>query len=188
MSIRWDSSWPGLAGGAERRRALAYLEERFGIPARIFDGYLFFRRRRNWLILKYSEALPSAAVLKITKTGLRAFRDIGAFMKPSTRLIQLFGGYATRARLEIDPGQLSRLMGGEELALDLDIDPGYIILELRDSGILGLGFYINGRLRSQLPVKEIRPAMLAEPGKGPPHRRQAGAEYATSQPDSLKKP
>ncbi|RLC22523.1 MAG: hypothetical protein DRH56_08560, partial [Deltaproteobacteria bacterium] len=140
-----------------------YLNERFGIPESVFDDYLLFRRRRGWQMMRKCDATPRAAGLKIAKAGMRAFRKIGAFVKPSTRLIQSFGGLATRARIEIDHHELARLVDGGELLLDLDLDTGYVILELKGSGVLGLGFYINGRLRSQLPVKEIRRAMLTGP-------------------------
>jgi len=109
--------------------------------------------------------MTHASQLKISKSGLRAFHKVGGFIKPTTRLIQKFGSYATRARVEIKSAQLECLLGGESIPLDSDLDKGYVILTLGNDQILGLGLLINGRIRSQLPKKEIRKAML---GPGAP--------------------
>jgi hypothetical protein len=45
----------------------------------------------------------------------------------------------------------------------LDLDPGYVILESEEGRIMGLGFYRNGRIHSQIPKKDLREAMLVEP-------------------------
>ncbi len=84
-------------------------------------------------------------------------------MKPTTRMIQIFGHTATKARLEINERQLQRLLAGDELPFDLDLDKGYVILTLRDNLILGFGLFINGRVRSQIPRKELRKDMLQVP-------------------------
>ena len=104
----------------------------------------------------------SASQLKVSKVGLRAFQKIGKFVKPTTRLIQVFGTAATKGRIEIDDEQLARLVDGEELSVDMDLDKGYVILFQENSRVLGLGFYINGRIRSQIPKKELRRAMLKD--------------------------
>lgn len=75
-------------------------------------------------------------------------------------MIQIFGGAANRARLEIDTPQLIKLLAGEALYVDLAVEKGYMILSLGENRILGLGFFINGRVRSQIPRKELRQSML----------------------------
>lgn len=74
-------------------------------------------------------------------------------------MIQLFGHAATKARLEIDQAQLRSLWAGESLSLDLNLEKGYVILCLGRDTILGLGFYSDGRVRSQMPRAELGKAM-----------------------------
>jgi NOL1/NOP2/fmu family ribosome biogenesis protein len=148
-----------LVENNERRRPFAYLEERFGIPERLFKGYLLFKRGKAWLLVKDTPQIIPASTLKVLRVGLRAFNEVGAYIKPSTRMIQLFGHEAVRARLEIDETQLKSLWAGESLAFDLNLEQGYVILCLGKDTILGLGFYSDGRVRSQMPRAELGKAM-----------------------------
>jgi len=139
-----------LAGLDERHSLFSYLENRFGIPEILFDGYLLFKKKKSWWLLKNSPFVTSAARLKVFMVGVRAFQKIGDFIKPTTRMIQIFGPRATRARFEIDEGQLQNLMAGEFLPFDLELENGYVILTLKGR-TLGLGLLINGMIRSQIP-------------------------------------
>ncbi len=159
-STRWDSSWPVLAGKDERRPLFSYLEERFGIPVTVFDDYLLFKRKKSWSLLKKVPEGTPALRLKVAKAGMRAFQKVGAFVKPTTRMIQVFGHFATMGKLEIDESRLSGLLAGEELYSDMNIEKGYVILTLGVNHILGMGFFIEGRVRSQIPRKELRRTML----------------------------
>ncbi len=151
-----------MAGKDERDHLFCYLEERFGIPQRLFDDYLLFRRKRGWHLLRDHPRLRTASHLKVSKVGLRAFQRVGAFFKPTTRFIQTFGTAATKARVEIGEGQLQRLVAGQKLDMDLDLSKGYVILTLGRKRILGLGFFADGKVRSQIPRRELRQSMLAE--------------------------
>ena len=159
-SIQWDSSWPEFVNYDERHYLFSYLEGRFGISESVFDDYLLFKRKKSWLILRDVPHLLNASHLKVLSLGLKAFRKVGAFLKPTTRMIQIFGHAATKAMIKIDKKQLTRLLDGEELQVDLEVDTGYVILVLKKRGVLGLGFYSNGKIRSQIPKKELRIAML----------------------------
>lgn len=101
--------------------------------------------------------LESARRLKVAKTGIKAFHRVSAYVKPTTRLIQMFGGPATRAKLEISEETFKALAEGRELLRDLDLESGYVILLSQGGAVLGLGFYHNGRIRSQIPRKEFGP-------------------------------
>ena len=139
------------------------MENRFGIPEKVFDNYLLFKRKGSWqLINNAGLQAMSASQLKVLKVGLRAFQKIGVFVKPTTRLIQVFGHAATKARIEIEDEQLTKLVAGEELPVEIDLDTGYVILIKSSKRILGLGFFINGKVRSQIPKKELRQAMLKD--------------------------
>jgi NOL1/NOP2/fmu family ribosome biogenesis protein len=136
------------------------MDERFGIPVSLFDDYLLLKGRQSWSLLRKHRAVTDAFGLKVAKAGLKAFRKVGAFMKPTTRMVQIFGKAAVRARIELDEDRLVRLMAGERIEVDLGIDNGYVILSLGENRILGLGLYINGRIRSQISKKELRQTML----------------------------
>lgn len=130
------------------------MERRFGISEKVFEGYLLFKRQRSWWLLMDSPFLQSASRLRVARAGLRAFQRIGEFVKPSTRMIQVFGSLATKARVEIDEVQLDALVRGETLHMELEIEDGYVIL-LFAGHILGLGLFIEGKILSQIPRKEI---------------------------------
>jgi NOL1/NOP2/fmu family ribosome biogenesis protein len=110
--------------------------------------------------LRRAPQLATVCSLKTSKTGLRAFQKIGAFVKPTTRFIQIFGKAATRAKVEIDEEQLRRLTAGEGLLFDLELGNGYVILTLEGGQILGFGLLIDGTVRSQIPRKELRQPMM----------------------------
>ena len=118
------------------------------------------RKERSWFLLRDTPFIPSVARLKAAQAGLRAFQEVGRFVKPTTRLIQSFGRFADRCMLHIDPVRLQALVKGEKIPVDLPIDNGYVILAFQKTGVLGLGLYVNGRVSSQLPRKEIRGPML----------------------------
>jgi NOL1/NOP2/fmu family ribosome biogenesis protein len=149
-----------LAEEDDRHNLFSFLEARFGIPERLFDDYVLFERKKSWSIMKRSALLASAAQLKVSRVGLKAFQKVGAFVKPTTRMIQVFGHTATKARLEIDGEQLKCLADNEDLPMDLNLEKGYVILSLERDVILGLGFYGHGRVKSQIPRKELRRATL----------------------------
>ncbi|MBN2124180.1 MAG: hypothetical protein JW821_07800 [Deltaproteobacteria bacterium] len=130
-----------------------YLESRFGIPETLFEDYLLLARKQAWWLLRDSPALSRAARFKIAVAGLKAFERVGGFVKPSTRMIQVFGHLAARARFDVDEGELQRLIDGEHLPLETGLENGYVILSFKGMP-LGLGLLINGVLRSQLPRKE----------------------------------
>jgi NOL1/NOP2/fmu family ribosome biogenesis protein len=151
-----------LAGNESRQTLSTYLLERFGIPSEILDGYYLFERKKGWFILKKSEQVKNGADLKVSKVGLRAFRKVGHFIKPTTRFIQAFGRYATKAIFRLNMPQFETLVRTGEIPVDLALDKGYVVLSMEDNVILGLGFYIHGALRSQLPRNQIRESMLEQ--------------------------
>lgn len=99
--------------------------------------------------------LETACRIKVSMVGMRAFNRVGEFVKPTTRLIQAFGRYASKATLEINETQLRTLLLGESLVMDLDLENGYVILNFRGCP-MGLGLYLKGRVVSQLPRKELK--------------------------------
>jgi len=152
-----------LAGKDERHGLFSYLEERFGIEESLFDDCLLFRRRKSWSLLRNAPHVSAVAHLKVSKIGIKAFQKVGAFVKPTTRMIQAFGHMATRAKVTMTKTQLDSLVAGDGLPMELPLEKGYVILSLGEDFILGLGFYAQGKVRSQLPKKELRKPVLQVP-------------------------
>lgn len=93
--------------------------------------------------------------LKVGMVGLRAFQKVGKYVKPSTRMIQIFGKAATKGRYDLEEDELQSLLAGEAIPSGSDLENGYVILSLKGH-ILGLGLLIDGAIRSQIPRKELR--------------------------------
>ena len=154
-SIRWDSSWPALAGAVDRHFLFSYLEHRFGIPEELFSGYLLFRKRKSWWLLRHSPLIGSAAHFKVSIPGFKAFQKINRYLKPTTRFIQIFGRKATRSILNIKKSELKNLENGDPFQVDLALENGYVILSF-SGHLLGLGLLIDGTIHPQIPRKEHR--------------------------------
>jgi NOL1/NOP2/fmu family ribosome biogenesis protein len=152
-STPWDSSWPALAGEGDRDFLFSYLEDRFGISRTVFDAYWLFRKNKSWWLLHRSPHLGLCAGLKVSRVGIRAFQQIGAYVKPSTRMVQVFAPEATKGRFEIHESQLHRLVAGETVPFEAALENGYVILSMRNH-VLGLGLLINGKVRSQIPKSQ----------------------------------
>ncbi|MFC1866828.1 hypothetical protein ACFL0H_01660 [Thermodesulfobacteriota bacterium] len=131
------------------------MDDRFGISEGLFDDYLLFRKKPRWWILKDSPYVSKNRQLKVWRVGLKVFQEVGRFVKPTTRMIQIFGHMADKAVLNIAEIELKKLVAGEPIPADMGIDNGYVILSLKDS-LLGLGLLIDGFVRSQLPQKDTR--------------------------------
>lgn len=154
-STLWDSSWPELADDSDRQELLSYMEDRFGLPAATFEGYLLFSRGKSWWLLRKSPYRQAIAGLKVGMIGLRAFQKVGKYVKPSTRMIQIFGGAATKGKFDLGEDDFRALLTGEPVETDLNLENGYLILSLKGH-VLGLGLLIDGMVRSQIPRKELR--------------------------------
>ncbi len=150
-----DSSWPELAGEGDRRFLLSYMLDRFGMPPELFEGFILFKKKRSFWFMKSSNFISSVSHLKIKEPGIKAFQEVGSFMKPTTRMIQYFGSRATKAVLKLEANQLKELLNGEHLAVNMNLVNGYVILSFKGQ-ILGLGLLIGGKVRSQLPAKDVR--------------------------------
>jgi len=132
------------------------MEERFGIPVSEFQDGLLFTHQQSWWFLKKSPSTPLPSRLKVHMVGLKAFQKVGAFVKPTTRLIQALGPRATKSRLDLSADQLQSLLAQGTMDLPAsDLEDGYVILCLGDY-VLGPGLFIRGKLQSQIPRKHLK--------------------------------
>jgi NOL1/NOP2/fmu family ribosome biogenesis protein len=154
-STQWDSSWPELSGEGDRDYLFRYLEKRFGIPQSLFDDYLLFRKGKNWWLFRRTPLIAKTAQLKVWRVGLKAFQGVGRFIKPTTRMIQLFGHTAKKALIPLTETDLEHLIKGEQIRVKSELSNGYVILSFKKE-ILGLGLFIDGGVISQMPKKDMR--------------------------------
>ena len=152
---RSDFSWPASANQAERDRILTYLEERFGLPAELFDDFLLYAKKDTWSLLKKSIWLEQTAGFKVISVGLKSFRRIGGYIKPTTRFIQMFGANAQKSRYELNELELQQIMADEPIDVEWPIEPGYVILLFKND-IIGLGFLSQNRIQPQLPGQKSK--------------------------------
>jgi len=87
-------------------------------------------------------------------TGLKAFQTVGRYVKPTTRLIQLFGRHALRNKVDISSEDVNKLAKGGHISSDMEINNGYIILSFK-AAVIGLGLLIEGRITSQIPRRDL---------------------------------
>lgn len=130
------------------------------MPEELFHEYLLFSQKSGWYLLHASALTEDVSRIKVSRVGLKAFRKVGQFVKPTTRFIQTFGQYAARRVCQVSPETLSRLVAGEEIPVDEDYEKGYVILAINKTCILGLGFFIHGRIRSQLPGNQLKTTII----------------------------
>ena len=105
--------------------------------------------------MKDAVALKRGCRLKVSSLGMRAFNQVGDFIKPTTRLIQTYGKNATKAKMTVSEEDLRRLLGGEGIAVDMGLENGYVIL-CHHGHPIGLGLAVNGTVRSQLPSRDLK--------------------------------
>lgn len=154
-STRSDSSWPELAGEDEQASLFGYMVERFGIPASAFEDCQLFKHRQSWWLLRKAPSTPLPLQCKVSMVGLKAFQKIGGFVKPTTRLIQVFGPKANKSRLQLDAETLGSLLRKRTIEMDAaGLEDGYVIL-CHGEYVLGLGLLMGGRLISQIPHKDL---------------------------------
>lgn len=128
------------------------MEERFGIPQSVFADYLLFKTSRSWALLRNDSHLMAASRLKVWKTGLKAFRKIGQYVKPTSRMVQIFGHLATRGKVVITEAEFALLRRGRKISPAGVIQPGYVLLSLGEAKIIGLGFMeASGLVKAVLP-------------------------------------
>jgi NOL1/NOP2/fmu family ribosome biogenesis protein len=69
-------------------------------------------------------------------------------------MIQIFGHHAVRAVLDVQEADIKEMAGGRHVFSDIKLDNGYVILSFKGS-ILGLGLFIDGRITSQMPRRDM---------------------------------
>ncbi len=134
-----------------RRAVLAWWEDRFGIEPAVFDAHSFWERGRGKIWVFRGEADSPVAIEGL---GMTALRTRGEHWKPTMAAVQRFGDHASRNVVHLDPEQARPFLAGRDQELDWDGDWGYLVVTHDLAGgpePLGVGLFIDGELRSQVP-------------------------------------
>jgi len=159
-SIPWDSSWPRFAGEDERRQLFSYLEERFGIHEQVFADYDLFSRRKSWWLLRKATSVNLPVRLKVSQVGLKAFDKVGKYLKPATRMVQLFGHHATKGVYPLSESELENLLRAEAVVVGSRLEDGFVILRFREQ-VLGLGMFMQGKITSRIRQSDLKQMVTA---------------------------
>lgn len=117
-----------------------YLRERFGVSV---PKELEISERHGdfWLGTD-----PGA---EVETDGIRAIRDTGKYLKPTTYLLQLIEDRITGNIVNVSRDELESLLEGDMIERDLE-QKGYVAIRY-DGKVLGCGLYKDGLVSSRIP-------------------------------------
>ena len=136
---------------ATREEVLEFWEDRFGVPPKTFANHTFWERGKGKLWCYRGEA-PSP--VDIEALGMTCLRTRQEHWKPTLEAVQRFGEHATECVVHLDDGEARAFVAGRDQELDWDGDWGYLVVTHDLAGRrepVGVGLYVYGELRSQVP-------------------------------------
>ncbi|QGN06817.1 hypothetical protein Hrd1104_05595 [Halorhabdus sp. CBA1104] len=140
-----------VADRPSREAVLEFWTDRFGVPPETFADYTFWERGSG-KIWAFRGELPSP--VEIEALGLTFLRTRQEHWKPTLSAVQRFGDRASENVLDLTREQAQTFLAGEDQELAWDGDWGYLIVTHELAGRrepLGVGLYVYGELRSQVP-------------------------------------
>ena len=118
-------------------------------------------RRHGYVVLPKSARVETIASFKVQNVGLPILRKMPRHLKPTTAALQRFGKYATRHVVDLTPAEMIVLLREQESRAEMDLQPGYVLLRC-EGHLLGCGIYTPGRLRSLIPLRQVKHQHLPE--------------------------
>ena len=140
-----------VAGRATREAVLDWWDERYGIAPETFEEYSFWEKGAGKIWVFFGEMRSPVEIEALGMTFLRTRQE---HWKPTTDAVQRFGGRATKNVIELDRKKARRFVAGEDQQVNWDGDWGYLIVThaiADECEPLGVGLYLSGELRSQVP-------------------------------------
>ncbi|MFB6119030.1 hypothetical protein [Halosegnis sp.] len=139
-----------------RAAVVDYWADRFGIPRTTWDSYSFWERGSG-KIWAFNGELPSP--VRIEGLGMVVLRTGGDHWKPTTNAVQRFGSRATNCVVHLSQPEAQAFLAGHDQELEWEGDWGYLVVSHELAGDpepIGVGLYLHGELRSQLPKGKRR--------------------------------
>jgi NOL1/NOP2/fmu family ribosome biogenesis protein len=140
-----------VPGRSTRAAVLDWWESRFGVDPAVFSGHTFWERGAG-KIWAFSGDAPTP--IDIEGLGMAVLRTRQEHWKPTLEAVQRFGQHATRNVMALDREAARTFLRGDDQELDWDGDWGYVVVTIEFAGgrePLGVGLYVYGELRSQVP-------------------------------------
>ncbi|PSP74391.1 hypothetical protein BRC86_06075 [Halobacteriales archaeon QS_3_64_16] len=139
-----------VAGRPTREEVLEWWADRYGVPRETFAEQSFWEKGSGKI---WAFAGESPSPVAIEGLGLTFLRTRQEYWKPTTNAVQRFGHTATRNVIELEKGEARAFVAGHDQAIEWDGDWGYLIAAHDIDGLepLGVGLYLHGELRSQVP-------------------------------------
>ena len=134
-----------------RREVTAWWADRFGVPPASFEEYTFWEKGKGKI---WAFGADTATPVRVEGLGMTLLRTRGEHWKPTTNAAQRFGRHATGNVIHLPRAEAAAFVAGEDRELDWDGDWGYLIAAHEFAGgvePLGVGLYLHGELRSQIP-------------------------------------
>ncbi len=136
---------------ATREEVLAFWDERFGVPPETFAEHTFWERGKGKLWCYRGDPPSPVDVQGLGMTFLRTRQE---HWKPTLEAAQRFGEHATENVIHLDDEAARAFVAGDDQELDWEGDWGYLIVTHDIAGRsdpVGVGLYVYGELRSQVP-------------------------------------
>ena len=136
---------------ATRAAVLEWWDERFGVPPETFDGHTFWEKGKGKI---WAFASDTGTPADVEALGLTFLRTRQEHWKPTTNAVQRFGAAATRNVMHLTESEAEAFVAGYNQELDWEGDWGYLIVTHDIAGEpepIGVGLYVHGELRSQVP-------------------------------------
>ena len=140
-----------VPGRPTRREVLDWWDERFGVLPAAFDEHTFWERGSGKVWAFRGEVDTPVAIEGLGMTFLRTRQE---HWKPTMSAVGAFGRRVTRNVVHLDREQAVVFLAGDDQELDWDGDWGYLVVTHDLAGEpepLGVGLYVYGELRSQVP-------------------------------------
>jgi NOL1/NOP2/fmu family ribosome biogenesis protein len=140
-----------VEGRPTRTEVLDWWEERFGVDPVVFEEHTFWEHGSG-KIWAFAGDTPSP--IEIESLGLVFLRTRREHWKPTLEAVQRFGGHADKNVLDLSRAEAATFLAGNDQERDWDGDWGYLIVTNEIAGErepLGVGLYVHGELRSQVP-------------------------------------
>jgi len=140
-----------VEGRATREEAVGWWVERFGLDRERFEGHTFWEKGSGKIWAFAADVESPAEVEGLGMTFLRTRQE---HWKPTTDAVQRFARDATKNVVVLDREDARAFLRGEDTEPEWDGDWGYLVAAHEIAGgvePIGVGLYLYGELRSQMP-------------------------------------
>ncbi|QKQ98125.1 hypothetical protein GKQ38_01130 [Candidatus Nanohaloarchaea archaeon] len=140
-----------------RSKGYRYLEDRFGIEEGDLESLELVERHDDLWLASEEETGYDAET-----RGIRALRDTGIGLKPTTYLLQQLDEKIEKNIVDLTDEEFKDLLARENM-IDRELSEGGYVALKYGSRIVGCGFYKNEKVSSRIPKgrsKELLKALF----------------------------